>query len=209
MLSPGTQTWNILMRSHGKNHVFTWNAPMWSAGTHEEHNISLEALMRASAACCLWLDQAHAGAQTRVSEPQTHMLRLGNRRVTLNEFRTPHSKLFGKKRRNKKEHASKTYSCQNRHKTAEKQGSPTATVVPSHPLDAFDNKVRAVELESFDKMTWGDSSFPTKRTKLGSTLFGDHAKLMAAFARPLPYKMFRPELIESAFFECMLCASDG
>ena len=34
--------------------------------TPRTHNHSLEALMRASAACCLWLDQAHARAPTRV-----------------------------------------------------------------------------------------------------------------------------------------------
>ena len=44
--------------------VVSWNTP-------RTHNHSLKALMRASAACCLWLDQAHA-RETRVSEPQTH-----------------------------------------------------------------------------------------------------------------------------------------
>ena len=77
MLSHGTQTVAHVEHTHAitcpkkrvhleRADVVSWNAP-------RTHNHSLEALMRASAACCLWLDQAHAHAQTSVSEPQTHM----------------------------------------------------------------------------------------------------------------------------------------
>ena len=58
-------TWNTLMQSHAKSAC--------SLGKLEHTKNTLEALTRASAAYCLWLDQAHARAQTRVSEPQTHM----------------------------------------------------------------------------------------------------------------------------------------
>ena len=42
MLSPGTQTCADVEHTHVvtcKKCVFTWNAPMWSAGTHQEHTI--------------------------------------------------------------------------------------------------------------------------------------------------------------------------
>ena len=42
MLSPGTQTCADVEHIHVvtcKKCVFTWNAPMWSAGTHQEHTI--------------------------------------------------------------------------------------------------------------------------------------------------------------------------
>ena len=42
MLSPGTQTCADVEHTHVvtcKKCVFAWNAPMWSAGTHQEHTI--------------------------------------------------------------------------------------------------------------------------------------------------------------------------
>ena len=62
--------------------VVSWNAP-------RTHNHSLEALMLASAACCVWQDQEHARAQTRVSEAQTHMRARGRAMPGIQAGRQP------------------------------------------------------------------------------------------------------------------------
>ena len=45
---------------------------MWSAGTHQEHTL-IQLKHHACIRSMLLVDQAHARAQTIVSEPQTHM----------------------------------------------------------------------------------------------------------------------------------------